>query len=70
MFHLVLNGIIVGLWIYVGVITIRSKLRRMRSEKDGQAVKVHKGELVQYALVYAMMMLLLLEKVVEAAAKL
>lgn len=68
MFHVVLNTITIALWVYVGLMFIRPKLRRMKAEKDEQARKVHKGELIQYALVYAMMMLLLLEKMVEAAA--
>lgn len=70
MFHLVLNVIIIAIWVYIGVMFVKPKLRRMKEAKDEQVRRVHKGELTQYALVYLMMMLLLIERVVEAAAKL
>ena len=70
MFHVVLNAVIIAIWVYIGLMFVKPKLRRMKAEKDEQARRVHKGELTQYALVYLMMMLLLIERVVEAAAKL
>lgn len=70
MFHLVLNVVIIAIWVYIGVMFVKPKVRRMKEAKDEQACRVHKGELTQYALVYLMMMLLLIERVVEAAANL
>ncbi len=66
MFNVILNAIIIVMWSWIGYMTVKPKMRRMREAKDGYAQKVHKGELIQYALVYIMMMLLLVEKTIEA----
>lgn len=70
MADIVLNVIIIAIWVYIGVMFVKPKVRRIQQAKDEQARRVHEGELTQYALVYLMMMLLLIERVVEAAAKL
>lgn len=70
MFHVVINLIIIVMWLWIGYMTVCPKMRKMKAATDEYTCKQHKGELIQYALVYIMMMLLLIEKVAEAVVSL